>query len=531
MKRVVTIILMSIFSIWCLHGLGIQGHAGDINTLNVAFYHARVSTLDPHVQNSTEKNICYMTYESLLHRYKDTLKLRPALATSWEVSQDARVFTFHLRKGVKFHDGTPFNAEAVKFNFDRINHLKKGFHWLLSLSKLEKVEVVDDYTVRFVLAEPFSLFLGIMEYFPMVSPTDVRKHEEKQGDYAATYYVDHGVGTGPYLFKEWQHGVKIVMEKYDGYWGGWKGNHCSRVINWIIPEAGTQRMMVEKGELDLIQIFTIDDFERLKKNPDLACLEKPSMAPNYIRLNCATGPTKDVRVRKAVSYCLNRKLYEEMLGTKVIPSDGPCPKELLGGWAPENVITEYNPEKAKKLLAEAGYPNGFDMSVIIKKGEPGDRVLAEVWQAGLAKAGVKLNIRVLPWPAIRSTLAKWRQTRDPATGPNCYIQFLGARLADPYGYIFMGYHSEAQTGKGRNWMLYSNPKVDEVAEKAVKSTDPEERIRMYREAIQMITDDCPDVFIQKLVDRAVVRKVVKGFYFDLLYPHALGYFDMYKVGP
>jgi len=238
-----------------------------------------------------------------------------------------------------------------------------------------------------------------------------------------------------------------------------------------------------------------------------------------------------VRVRKAVSYCLNRKLYEEMLGTKVVPSDGPCPKELLGGWAPETVITEYNPEKAKKLLAEAGYPNGFDMSVIIKKGAPRDRVLAEVWQAGLAKAGVKLNIKVLPWPALRSTLAKWRQTRDPATADNCYIQFLGARLPDPFGYIFMGYHSEAQTGKGRNWMLYSNPKVDELAERAVRATDPEERMSMYRKAIQMITDDCPDVFVQKLVDRAIVRKVVKGFYFDLLFPHALAYWDMYKVGP
>jgi peptide/nickel transport system substrate-binding protein len=459
------------------------------------------------------------------------VKLRPALATSWEISEDARVFTFNLRKGVKFHDGTPFNAQAVKFNFDRINHLKKGFYWMLSLSKLEKVEVVDDYTVRFVLAEPFSLFLRVIEYFPMASPTDVRKHEEKKGDYAATYYVDRGVGTGPYIFKEWQHGVKIVMEKYDGYWGGWKGNHSSRVINWMIPEAGTQRMMVEKGELDLIQIFTIDDFERMKKNPDLVALEKPSMAPNYIRLNCATGPTKDVRVRKAVSYSLNRELYEEMLGTKVIPSDGPSPKELLDGWVPKNLIREYNPEKAKKLLAEAGYPNGFEMSVIIKKGAPRDRVLAEVWQVGLAKAGIKLNIQVLPWPAIRSKLAKWRQTRDPATGPNSYIQFLGARLPDPYAYIFTGYHSEAQTGKGRNWMLYSNPKVDQVAEKAVRSTDPEERMRMYREAIQMITDDAPDVFVQKLVDRVVMRKEVKGFYFDLLYPHSLGYFDMYKVGP
>jgi ABC-type transport system substrate-binding protein len=238
-----------------------------------------------------------------------------------------------------------------------------------------------------------------------------------------------------------------------------------------------------------------------------------------------------VRVRKAVSYSLNRNLYEEMLGTKVIPSDGPSPKELLDGWVPKNLIREYNPEKAKKLLAEAGYPNGFEMSVIIKKGAPRDRVLAEVWQAGLAKAGIKLNIQVLPWPAIRSKLAKWRQTRDPATGPNSYIQFLGARLPDPYAYIFTGYHSEAQTGKGRNWMLYSNPKVDQVAEKAVRSTDPKERMRMYQEAIQMITDDCPDVFVQKLVDRVVMRKEVKGFYFDLLYPHALGYFDMYKVGP
>lgn len=529
MRFIMRLIIVLLISLWCMHGLVIESSAGNANELNIALYHSRVSTLDPHVQNSTEKSIVRMTCEPLTGRYKDTVKIIPILATSWKISDDAKVFTYFLRKGVKFQDGTPFNAQAVKFNFDRISDLKKGFYWMLS--SLEKVEVIDDYTICFTLKESFTPFLSVLEYFPIVSPKSVLDHEKDKGDYAKEWYIDHNVGTGPYKLIEWQHGVKIVHEKYDEYWGGWEGNHAEKITNWIIPESGTQRMMLEKGELDIIQNFTIDDFKSYQKNPNFLALEKNSMAPMYIRLNYVAGPTKNLKVRQAISYCFDWDLYESLVGGHIQKSDGPCPKELIGGWKPNNVITEHNPEKAKALLKEAGYPNGFEMTMIVQKGTPSMRVVGEVWQQGLAKVGVKLKIVILPWAAIVSKLNKWAVTRDPSSADNSYIQFIGVRLPDPFAYLYLAYGTEAQSGKGRNWMLYSNPKVDELTEKAIKTLDLNERTEIYKTALQMIADDCPDVFVDKIIDRTVMRKVVKGFYFDPLYPNALPYFDLYKVGP
>ena len=518
-----------IISLFYLHLPVIQSHAGDVNVLNVAMYHTAIATLDPHVQNTTERYICLMTYEPLITRYRDTMELVPKLATSWKVSEDAKAFTFFLRKGVKFQDGTPFNADAVKFNFDRINYLKKGFYWMLSL--LERVEVVDEYTVRFILKEGFVPFLSVMVYFPMVSPKSVLDHEEKKRDFAEKWYLDHGVGTGPYRFVEFQHGVKVVHEKYDGYWGGWDRKHCSKVVTWIIPEAGTQRMMLEKGDLDLIENFTIDDFIKAKENPNLAPLEKDSMATMYIRLNYVAGPTKNLKVRQAISYCFDRKLYEKLSGGRIQEPDGPCPKDLLEGWRPQNVILEYNPEKAKKLLAEAGYPSGFEMSVIAQKGNKTTEDIAAVWQAGLAKAGAKLNIKVLTWPTIISTLNKWAIDRNPATAENAYIQNMSPKFSDPYSVLYMMYHSTAQTGQGRNWMLYSNTTADELVEKAAKIVDKKERMEIYKKAVQIITDDCPDIFVDKTIDRVITRKILRGYYFDPTMTKAIPFEDLYKVGP
>ena len=510
-------------------GESFVAHAADIDALNVAFYHTEIATMDPHVQNSTEKCIIYMTCETLVTRNRDTLETVAKLATSWKISEDGKVYTFFLRKNVKFHDGTPFNAEAVKFNFDRITTLKKGFYWMLA--PMQKYEVVDEHTIRFIMKDKYVLFLPVMTHFPIVSPKSVLDNEEKKGDYAAKWYIDHSVGTGPYRFAQWQKGVKLIHEKFDGYWGGWDKKHCSRIVTWIIPESGTQRMMLEKGELDLIQNFTVDDFKTYKNHPQIVAIEKDALAPMYIRMNYVAGPTSNLKVRQALSYCFDRKLYEQMVGGRIQETDGPCPKEFLGGWRPSNLILEYNPEKAKKILSEAGYPSGFEMSLLCQAGQATMRAIGEVWQAGLAKAGVNLKIKTLPWPSMVSRLNNWALERNPATAENAYIQFIGARLPDAYAYLFLAYHSKAQSGNGRNWMLYSNAKVDEIAERGVQVLNEKERIDIYKKGIQIITDECPDIFVDKMVERVIMRKTVQGFYFDALYPNSIPFADMYKDAP
>ncbi len=151
--------------------------------------------------------------------------------------------------------------------------------------------------------------------------------------------------------------------------------------------------------------------------------------------------------------------------------------------------------------------------------------------AGLAKAGVKLNIKVLPWATLTSMLKKWAIDRNPATAENASIATLAPRFPDPYSLLFMLYHSSAQTGQGRNYMLYTNPKVDEMVAKAVTIPDRKERMETYKKVVQVATDDCPDIFVEKTIDRIITRKVLKGYYFDPTLPKIVPYFDLYKVGP
>lgn len=217
-RNIKLLFFLMIILLWDVCGIIRQANAGSPDVLNVATQHARIPTLDPHVQDWAEKYICYMTHEPLVSRDKGTLKLVPKLATSWEATKDAKSFTFSLRKGVKFHDGTEFDANAVKFNCDRITYLKRGYYWVLS--GLDKVEVLDRYKVRFILKESFALFPQLLEYIVMVSPKSVLEHEEKKGDYAEKWYIDHGVGTGPYRFVQWEQEKRIVHEKFDEYWGG-----------------------------------------------------------------------------------------------------------------------------------------------------------------------------------------------------------------------------------------------------------------------------------------------------------------------
>lgn len=317
--------------------------------------------------------------------------------------------------------------------------------------------------------------------------------------------------------------------------GGWEGKHCSKVVNWLIPESATQRMMLEKGDLDIISTFEMDDFNALKKNPDIAGEEHECMSIMYLRLNCAAPPTNDVRVRKALSYCFDRKAFEQVIGARIsMPDAGPVAAEQLEGWKPKGLILEYNPDKAKKLLAEAGYPNGFEISCMVQQEIIKTRAISELWQAGLAKAGVKLNIKLMPYTTMITKVNKWAAERDPNTAEHSFIQYLTPHIAEPYGYLMRCFHTQAQPGKpqsARNRMFYSNPKVDELIDKVAITLDQKERMKLYRTAVQMIVDDCPDIWTDKLIERLLMRKVVKGFHIDQTYLGAIPYYNIYKVGP
>ena len=199
-------LLSSALGLALIVGAGTAG-AKDVDTLNIGVY-LEAETLDPHVASSTDVWILMNVFEPLLAIERD-LQPVPRLATSWSASPDATVYTFNLRRGVKFHDGTAFDAEAVKFNLERIQTIKKGPAWLLAYVK--SVEAVDSQTVRITLSQPFSPFLLGMTRVMMVSPTAVRRNEEQKGDYAAKWHIQNGIGSGPYRIEKWDEGDRPAL--------------------------------------------------------------------------------------------------------------------------------------------------------------------------------------------------------------------------------------------------------------------------------------------------------------------------------
>lgn len=518
MRRwIVSVVLGSLIAVFT----GAAG-AGEPGTLNVGFY-IEPSTFDPHIATSQDVLIVWNIYEPLVGLQRDTLKTEPVLATSWQVSADQKVYTFRLRRGVKFHDGTTFNASAVKASIERIKHFKRGPAWLVA--SVKEVRVVDEYTAQVILTQPDIAFREGLPYIYMVSPAAIKRNERTPGDLAPEWFIDNSAGTGPYRIERWNRGDRLTLTKFDDYWRGWNGRHVSRVVYWSVLEAATQRLMLEKGDLDIALIYTADDVEAYRRNPAVTVSMRPSNEVMYIRLHMQAGPTKDKRVRQALSYAFDWKAHEEIMRGQVLPSDGPVPAIFLGGWKPEGVVRRYDIEAARKLLAEAGYGQGFKLTYLYNTGDEEKRIMGEVWQGGLQKLGIDLDIRVMTWPTLVQRLER------PEAVDGSFALFTAPRIPDAYAFLYYMYHSQASSGTGRNFMRYSNPKVDKLIMDAAATVASEQRLKLYREATDLVVGDVPDIFAYRSPDIAILRSVVQGYYHDPIYRRALHYYDLYKTAP
>ncbi|HIC89881.1 MAG TPA: ABC transporter substrate-binding protein, partial [Anaerolineae bacterium] len=356
------------------------------------------------------------------------------------------------------HDGTPFNAEAVKVSLEREIALKKGAYWVLTA--LKDVKVIDEYTVQMIIEPGGPPFLEGLTMVFMASPTAIKEHE-KGGDRAQDWFSSHVAGTGPYIVKKWIRGDRMVLERFPDYWQGWEGKHFDRVVLLVVPEAGTQQLMLEQGEVDLAENFPLEATEALAQNPDITIYRASGVRVLYLRMNCAAGLTDDVRVRQALAYAFDYEGFRQATAGFFQPSDGPVPSQFMGGWKPE-IPYKYDLEKAKALFEEAGVKAGTTIDSYYTAGNPEQRLAAQILQAGLSQLGINLNIIEQEWAPLSKSLAEWGATKDPATAKPMFFLWTPPRIPDAYAYLWYMYHTDASGGRGRNLMYYSNPKVDEL---------------------------------------------------------------------
>ncbi|MGE5606350.1 MAG: ABC transporter substrate-binding protein [Bacteroidota bacterium] len=496
--------------------------------LNVAIQ-VEPDSLDPHAcNNSTQERAIPQIYEPLVDIGDDMVSLKPVLASKWDISDDLKTYTFYLRKGVKFSDGTPFNAQAVKFNFDRINQIKKLPYAVTQ--KVSKLEVIDDYTVRMSLSQPFAPFLAAMRRVFMVSPAAVKKYQ-RNNDLAQEWFTDHSAGTGPYTVKKWVRRTNIALEGNKFYWKGWSGKHFPAVNLRVIYEPESQRMLLQQGELDIITIVNRDSLEKLKKDKNIVIETNPIAAQMYVMMNCAAGPTANVKVRKALAYAWDFETYNKLMNGLTTGSNLPIPKSLMGSNFNLENPYKYNLNKAKQLLAEAGYPNGgFTLEYLVQKGDEQKIIMYQVLQAEYAKLGIKLVLTEMDWPALLARVTDWGTTKDPERVPSMLPFYKSPDVWHPWTFLWELFHTDAEIQRQGHWnmMFYENKKVDSVIDEALIAKDNKKALQLWAEAAQMIMDDCPALFIDGRMDFAVMRKTVGGFKFRPIADNIYFYYELYR---
>lgn len=472
-------------------------------------------TLDPAVNYDFSGGYFLLNcYEGLVKAVgSKEAKIVPALAESWEISQDGLEYTFHIRQNVKFHDGTPLNADAVKFSFERLLNLKMGA--VANFTSISKIESLDDYTVKFTLSEPFSSFLSALTsmWGPLiVSPTAVREHEV-DGDGAQAWMTDNIVGTGPYMLKSWERNQQLTLVRNPDYWGGWGDNYLEEIIVRFVPESTTMRLMLEKGDADIaVGMSSNEDLDALAQTPGIVVEEFTAPSIHDLRINTTKEPLNNVKVRQALAYSFDYDTAANgVLNGHAIRMDSITAKGVDGYYKPSFMYTK-DLEKAKALLAEAGYPDGgFSLDYIWLSGIDMDRQIGEMWQADLKTLGIDLKIQEMPLNTW------WEAQGNPETAPQMMMGQWGLDYADATSQALVMYTSSSFPPAGSNYFYYKNEQVDQLLAQARSEPDKAARDSLYQQAYEMIYTDSPEIWAIQINERIAHSDKVVGYEYNLSY--------------
>jgi peptide/nickel transport system substrate-binding protein len=430
-------------------------------------------TLDAHMQSQSETQcVIYNIYDELVD-FTENFEPVPSLATAWKVV-DPVTWRFTLRKGVTFHNGEAFNARAVKFSFDRIVDPNQRAPLQTRLFGIKEVKVIDDFTIDMVTKEPYAPLLYIISRSLSILPPDTVK---QMGD---TKFGQSGIGTGPYRVVKWVKDQELVLEANPKYWKG--APRIQRVVFRPIPEDSARVAALQTGESDLITAVPPDRWKEIQENKATRLAARRGVQV-YMGLDTFHPPLNDVRVRRALNHAIDVDtiISKILLGT-ADRMNGPVQKSTLG-YDKSIPPFRYDPALAKKLLAEAGYPNGFETVLSTLPAQEGASKMLEVAETvayQLGQVGVKVKIDTLE-PA--TVFARYR-------GQQFKMYFYTwPEFPEPDFYLYTLFHSQARG------YYYKNAEADKLLDQGRRTLDPNERRKVYESLHRLIVEDAPWVFL------------------------------------
>jgi peptide/nickel transport system substrate-binding protein len=502
--------------------------AFDPDVLYIA-HHQDPATMDAHLATSVAEQYTHNCYDRLTEVDRETGKVVGVLAESWDLSSDGLTYTLHLREGVKFHDGTDFDAESVKLNFERIAALNASMTSVWQY--IDNIEVVDDLTLDVTLTQPLALWPNFLVTNPkIVCPSAIKDHEV-DGDWGQAYLAEHVCGTGAYTLEAWEKGRELHLVKFDDYWRGWDGKHVSEVHQLIIPEPGTQRMMLEAGDLDVALLYSDDFIPAYEANPDIKLVTERNPEQFYCRLNTNGGPTADKNVRLALAYMFDFQQFQDLSALPQPRSDGPVPMALFPDrdTAPEIPYNTYDLEKAREYLAMSDYPDGFKMSIIADAEEARDRTFVQVLQAQAAEFGIDIEIISEAWSYTisRGDCKECQSNPDDPLFVNGFMLRTPPLYPDPSAFLERMYLTKDEGGV-RNFLWYRNEDVIDLTVQGMSTPDREEAMELYWEANLEIIEDVPDIFIDQFHFVSPMRQWVQGYLPDALQSWEWTYYYIWK---
>lgn len=478
-----------------------------------------ITTLDPSTSYSTETGYMGNIYETLI-------KVNPPgskelfsfiLATGFTASKDGLEYTFTLREGVKFHDGTPFTAAAVKFSLERTKKLGKGaaFIW----GDLKEVQIIDDFKVKLLLSKPAPL--------PQIAASANGSYimSPQVGDKDSEWFnKGNDAGTGPYTLKNYKDGESWMLAKFDGYWGGWEGKHIENILVKFTKESLTQLQMLQAGQAMLAGRIPVDSIKSVKNGKNTQIVFGPSYQNYMAFFNTTRPPLDNVKVRQALSHAIP---YEDIvkIGFDGLASQarGPVPQGQFGG-TKDVMQYKHDLELAKKLLAEAGHPGGgFKLTLTHAAENVAEKRFAPLIQSEFKKIGVEVEIKALAW-TTQWSMAK----KDPATAQDIFLLLWWPTYSDPYETLFSLLHDE---GEKPAWNLayYKNPAYDKMIREAYETvgSDPEKGLGLYVDAQNMVQKDAPVAWVVDPSGWWPASKKLQGLVINPAYPNIPFFYEMH----